>query len=222
MRGPLASKVLNQLLLATDWGKMDYLIIDMPPGTGDIQITLTQSVQMSGAVVVTTPHRLALVDAAKGVAMFDQVNVPVISVVENMAYFVCRHGEKYFPFGCGGKEKLLAELSKQSSADGDNDADTESHGWPYHQVPLTMEGSGLQMDESSSPNYVNLPAVISAPSSETAGAYKSLADSVIDQLFKQQTEASMVSSAFSSLRTNENFATSHFILCSLLDSGRIS
>lgn len=192
MRGPLASKVLNQLLLATDWGKMDYLIIDMPPGTGDIQITLTQSVQMSGAVVVTTPHRLALVDAAKGVAMFDQVNVPVISVVENMAYFVCRHGEKYFPFGCGGKEKLLLELSKQSS-EGDSDQHADSHGWPYHQVPLTMEGSGLEMVDSSTPSYAHLPAVVSAPSSDTASAYKGLANSVIDQLFKQQTEASLVS-----------------------------
>lgn len=182
---------------------MDYLIIDMPPGTGDIQITLTQSVQMSGAVVVTTPHRLALVDAAKGVAMFDQVNVPVISVVENMAYFVCRHGEKYFPFGCGGKEKLLAELSKQASTASGNNQVMESHGWPYHQVPLTMEGSGLKMDESSSPNYVSLPAIISAPNSETANTYKSLADSVIDQLFKQQTEASLVSNAVLSLRANK-------------------
>lgn len=68
MRGPLVSKVLNQLLLATDWGSLDYLVVDMPPGTGDVQITLTQSVQLSGAVVVTTPHRLAVVDAAKGLS----------------------------------------------------------------------------------------------------------------------------------------------------------
>lgn len=193
MRGPLASKVLNQLLLATDWGKLDYLIIDMPPGTGDIQITLSQSVQMSGAVIVTTPHRLALVDAAKGVTMFDQVNVPVLSVVENMSYFTCRHGERYHPFGQGSKEKILKELSRQKGAEEDDQSEISSQ-WSYHQLPLTAESSGLIATESVSSEleYVDAPAVLAYPQSETSKIFRSLATSVIDQIFKSQTEASLV------------------------------
>jgi Mrp family chromosome partitioning ATPase/DUF971 family protein len=214
MRGPLVSKVLNQLLLATDWGKLDYLIIDMPPGTGDIQITLTQSVQMSGAVVVTTPHRLALVDAAKGVAMFDQVNVPVLSIVENMAFFTCRHGEKYFPFGQGGKRKLLKEiLRQQETTSAVDEANQNGNKWSYHQIPLSLEGSGLHSildddevvahpeseigasddeSEGSELKYHDLPSVLAAPMSDTAKAYKKMANSVIDQLFKLQMEASVI------------------------------
>ena len=79
----MATKVINQLLLGTEWGPLDYLVVDMPPGTGDIQLTLSQSAQFSGAVIVTTPHKLALVDAAKGVAMFDAVNIPTLALVSN-------------------------------------------------------------------------------------------------------------------------------------------
>jgi len=107
VRGPIATRILNQLLLATEWGDLDYLVVDMPPGTGDIQLTLSQSACISGAVIVTTPHTLSLVDAAKGVAMFEELKVPTLAVVENMSYFVGDDGKRYFPFGRGGRENLL-------------------------------------------------------------------------------------------------------------------
>eukprot|EP00598_Pedospumella_elongata_P002446 CAMPEP_0184979662 /NCGR_PEP_ID=MMETSP1098-20130426/9857_1 /TAXON_ID=89044 /ORGANISM="Spumella elongata, Strain CCAP 955/1" /LENGTH=572 /DNA_ID=CAMNT_0027502991 /DNA_START=34 /DNA_END=1753 /DNA_ORIENTATION=- len=97
VRGPIATRILNQLLLATEWGDLDYLVVDMPPGTGDIQLTLSQSACISGAVIVTTPHTLSLVDAAKGVAMFEELKVPTLAVVENMSYFVGDDGKRYFP-----------------------------------------------------------------------------------------------------------------------------
>ena len=84
MRGPIASKVINQLLCATEWGELDYLIIDMPPGTGDIQIALSQSAFFTGAVIVTTPHALSIMDVAKGVEMFDEVKIPILGVVVNL------------------------------------------------------------------------------------------------------------------------------------------
>ena len=88
-RGPMASKALNQLIWDADWGELDYLFIDLPPGTGDIHLSLVQSLPVTGAVVVTTPQNIALADARKGVNMFqlDSINVPVIGIVENMAYF---------------------------------------------------------------------------------------------------------------------------------------
>ena len=103
MRGPIASKVINQLVAGTEWGALDYLIVDMPPGTGDIQITLTQAIAFSGAVVVTTPHALSAADAAKGVAAFDQLQVPVLAMVENMAYFDGDDAKRYYPFGQGAR-----------------------------------------------------------------------------------------------------------------------
>jgi ATP-binding protein involved in chromosome partitioning len=81
MRGPVATKVITQLVSNTNWGELDYLVIDMPPGTGDIQITLSQLVSLSGAVIVTTPHELALADAAKGVTMFEDLQIPTLAVV---------------------------------------------------------------------------------------------------------------------------------------------
>ncbi|MBF0489839.1 MAG: P-loop NTPase [Candidatus Omnitrophica bacterium] len=89
MRGPIVASYIQQLLLQTDWGVLDYLIIDMPPGTGDIQLTITQSIRLTGAVIVTTPQTLSLVDVARGILMFEKVKVPILGVVENMAYFVC-------------------------------------------------------------------------------------------------------------------------------------
>ena len=84
MRGPIATKVITQLLTATQWGDLDYLIIDMPPGTGDIQLTMSQIVNFSGAVIVTTPHELALADAAKGVEMFEDLQIPTLAVVSTI------------------------------------------------------------------------------------------------------------------------------------------
>jgi DUF971 family protein len=132
VRGPIASRIITQLLLSTDWGDLDYLVVDMPPGTGDVQITLAQSACLAGAVIVTTPHQLSLVDAAKGVAMFDDLKVPALAVVENMAHFTDSMGEKHYPFGKGGRRNLLrgcAELfayTPTSSASTDTDADADA------------------------------------------------------------------------------------------------
>ncbi len=100
MRGPIVTRYIQQLLLQTDWGALDYLILDMPPGTGDVQLTITQSVKLTGAVIVTTHHGLSLVDVARGILMFEKVNVPILGVIENMAYFVAPDtGKKYYIFG---------------------------------------------------------------------------------------------------------------------------
>lgn len=106
-RGPMASGALQQMLLQTDWGDLDVLIIDMPPGTGDIQLTLSQKVPVAGAVIVTTPQDIALLDAVKGIEMFTKVNIPVLGIVENMAVHVCSEcGHTDHLFGSGGGEKI--------------------------------------------------------------------------------------------------------------------
>src|SRR6202142_241390 len=100
MRGPIVTRYIQQLLLQTDWGELDFLILDMPPGTGDVQLTITQSVKLTGAVIVTTHHSLSLVDTARGILMFEKVKVPVLGVIENMAYFLAPDtGKKYYIFG---------------------------------------------------------------------------------------------------------------------------
>lgn len=109
-RGPMATQALNQLLKDTNWRDLDYLIIDMPPGTGDIQLTLSQSVPVTGAVIVTTPQDIALLDARKGLKMFDKVGVPIIGVVENMSIHICsKCGHEEPIFGTGGGAKLCAD-----------------------------------------------------------------------------------------------------------------
>ncbi len=110
-RGPMATGALQQLLMQTDWGELDYLIVDMPPGTGDIQLTLSQKVPVSGAVIVTTPQDIALLDARKGVEMFRKVDIPVLGVVENMSLYECpKCGELSHLFGVGGGERVAAEF----------------------------------------------------------------------------------------------------------------
>ena len=100
LRGPIVSNYLQQLLHKVAWGPLDILFLDMPPGTGDVQLTITQSVQLDGAIIVTTPHALALTDVEKGILMFDKVNVPVLGVVSNMAYFECGDcGSRQYLFG---------------------------------------------------------------------------------------------------------------------------
>jgi ATP-binding protein involved in chromosome partitioning len=110
-RGPMASGALKQFITDVDWGELDYLIFDMPPGTGDIQLTLTQSIPLSGAAIVTTPQDIALADARKGLKMFERVNVPVLGIIENMSFFIAPDtGTRYDIFSSGGGEKAAAEL----------------------------------------------------------------------------------------------------------------
>ncbi len=104
LRGPIVSNYITQILRQTDWGKLDYLIIDMPPGTGDIQLTIVQQAALDGAIIVTTPQALSLVDVTRGILMFEKVDVPVLGIVENMSYFVCDGCEKkHYPFGRGAE-----------------------------------------------------------------------------------------------------------------------
>lgn len=111
-RGPMATQALNQLLKDTNWKDLDYLVIDMPPGTGDIQLTLSQQVPVTGAVIVTTPQDIALLDARKGIKMFEKVGVPVVGVVENMSIHICsKCGHEEHIFGTGGGQKLCADYN---------------------------------------------------------------------------------------------------------------
>ena len=109
-RGPMAVQALEQLLRQTNWQDLDYLVVDMPPGTGDIQLTLSQRVPMTGAVIVTTPQDIALIDARKGITMFDKVGVPILGLVENMAVHLCSQcGHAEHIFGEGGGQRMAAE-----------------------------------------------------------------------------------------------------------------
>ena len=123
-RGPMAGKVFQQLYNETQWQELDYLIIDMPPGTGDIQLTLAQSLPVTAAVIVTTPQDLALADAIKGIAMFNDVNIPVLGIVENMSYHICSEcGHKEYLFGADGGQRIADKYATQLLA----------------QLPLTMQ-----------------------------------------------------------------------------------
>src|SRR6202521_3621318 len=108
-RGPMLHSVITQFLRSVEWGQLDYLIIDLPPGTGDVQLTLIQSVAVSGAVVVTTPSAVALADVRKAIEMFRQVNVEILGVVENMSYFACPHCQGHIDVFGHGEGKRMAE-----------------------------------------------------------------------------------------------------------------
>ena len=151
-RGPLVVQALTQLLTQTNWNDLDYLVIDMPPGTGDIQLTLSQSVPVTGAVVVTTPQDIALLDAKKGLRMFEKVNVPVLGIVENMALFVCpKCGHMEHIFGEGGARRMSEQ----------------------YKVPvlgqLPLETSIREQADSGR------PTVVSHPDSEVAAIYRKIA-----------------------------------------------
>ena len=154
-RGPMATQALEQLLRQTNWRDLDYLIVDMPPGTGDIQLTLSQRVPMTGAVVVTTPQDIALLDAKKGIAMFDKVGVPILGIVENMAVHVCTNcGHIEHIFGADGGKKMAADRKIDYLG----------------ALPLTMQ-IRVQADSGK-------PTVVSDPDSDVAGIYKAVARQV--------------------------------------------
>jgi ATP-binding protein involved in chromosome partitioning len=102
VRGPMATRYTQQFLRQVAWGDLDFLVLDLPPGTGDIQLTIVQTVSVDGAVIVTTPQEVALIDARKAVSMFAKVNVPILGLIENMAWFECDAGKRYYLFGEGG------------------------------------------------------------------------------------------------------------------------
>ena len=110
VRGPLATRYIQQFLRQCLWGELDYLVLDLPPGTGDIQLTIVQTVAVDSALIVTTPQEVALIDARKAVGMFKKVNVPIGGIIENMAWFECDHGEKYAIFGEGGGAREAERL----------------------------------------------------------------------------------------------------------------
>lgn len=111
LRGPMVTRYTQQFLRQVEWGELDFLVLDLPPGTGDIQLTIVQTVALSGAIIVTTPQEVALIDARKAATMFDKVNVPVLGLIENMSYFVCpSDGKRYDIFGKGGGEREAKRL----------------------------------------------------------------------------------------------------------------
>jgi len=111
LRGPMVTRYTQQFLRQVAWGELDYLVLDLPPGTGDIQLTIVQTVALAGAIVVTTPQEVALVDVRKAVAMFHKTNVPILGIIENMSYFLCpSDGIRYDIFGSGGGEREAARL----------------------------------------------------------------------------------------------------------------
>jgi ATP-binding protein involved in chromosome partitioning len=154
-RGPMATQALDQLLRQTNWGDLDYLIVDMPPGTGDIQLSLSQKVPLTGAVIVTTPQDIALLDAKKGIKMFEKVGVPILGIVENMAVHVC---EK-----CGHVEHIFGE-------DGGKHLATEYKMDYLGALPLNLS-IRVQADNGR-------PSVVSDPDGEIAGLYKAVARQV--------------------------------------------
>ncbi len=177
-RGPMATQALEQLLRQTNWSDLDYLIVDLPPGTGDIQLTLSQKVPMTGAVIVTTPQDIALLDARKAVAMFDKVGVPIIGVVENMAVHVCSN--------CGHTEHIFGEGGGKRYAD--------ERGIDYlGALPLD-----IQIREQADSGK---PTVVADPDGRLAGIYKSVARQVA---VKIASKAKDFSSKFPSITVSKN------------------
>lgn len=114
LRGPMVSNVLQQILMLTRWGRLDYLVIDMPPGTGDVQLSISQLAPLSGSVIVTTPQKIALMDVEKGIKMFSKVNVPILGVVENMSFYQCdKCGERTDLYGPSGVDRMCEQFGVQ-------------------------------------------------------------------------------------------------------------
>ena len=165
-RGPMVSSALKQLLREVDWGELDCLVVDMPPGTGEAQLTMAQSVPLAGAIIVSTPQDLALIDARRGVTMFQKTNVPILGIVENMSYFVCPH--------CQGRSDIFAHGGARHEA--------EALGVPFlGEVPLA-----LQIREQSD---AGRPTVAVSPDSAAGLAYREIAARVRAGLEGARTKA---------------------------------
>ncbi len=161
-RGPMATQALEQLLRQTNWKDLDYLIVDMPPGTGDIQLTLSQRVPMTGAVIVTTPQDIALLDARKGIKMFEKVGVPILGIVENMAVHVCSNcGHIEHIFGADGGKKMAADYNMDYLG----------------ALPLDIN-IRLQADNGR-------PTVVADPDGDVAALYKTVARQVAVKIAAQ-------------------------------------
>jgi ATP-binding protein involved in chromosome partitioning len=158
-RGPIVGSIVKQFLDETNWGELDYLIIDLPPGTGDAQLTLTQSVKITGALMVTTPSELSVADAIKGMQMFRKVNIPILGVVENMSYYVCSEcGHESAPFNQGGTERMCVNFGTQVLV----------------RLPLD-EATQRGGDEGR-------PIVVSQPDHPLSQTFGELADRIIEKL----------------------------------------
>lgn len=154
-RGPIVTQALQQLLGQTNWRDLDYLIVDMPPGTGDVQLTLSQKVPVTGAIIVTTPQDIALLDARKGLKMFEKVGIPILGIVENMSIHICSNcGHAEHIFGEGGGQKMCADFGVDFLGG----------------LPLTM--SIRQQADSGT------PTVVAEPDGQIAGLYKDIARKV--------------------------------------------
>lgn len=161
-RGPMASSALSQLLNETLWPDLDYLVIDMPPGTGDIQLTLSQQIPVTGAVVVTTPQDIALLDAIKGISMFNKVSVPVLGIIENMSMHICSNcGHHEAIFGTGGAEKIAEK---------------------YNVKVLGQQPLHIRLREDLDKG---VPTVVAAPESEIAQSFIQLAEKIASELYWQ-------------------------------------
>lgn len=165
-RGPMVSGALQQLLTQTLWNNLDYLIIDMPPGTGDIQLTLAQKVPVTGSVVVTTPQDLALIDAKKGIEMFNKVNIPVLGIIENMAVHICSNcGHREHLFGEGGGTRIAKQFGVELLG----------------ALPLSM----MIREQADS----GAPTVVSEPDSQITMVYKDMARRLAANLSLKNSQA---------------------------------
>jgi ATP-binding protein involved in chromosome partitioning len=165
-RGPMVMSAVTQLLREVAWGELDCMIVDMPPGTGDVQLTMAQSAPLAGAIIVSTPQDLALLDARRGIAMFDKVSIPVLGIIENMSYFICPH--------CQGRSDIFAHGGARHEA--------EKRGVAFlGEVPLDIE-----IRETSDAGQ---PIVAAKPDGPHARVYRAIARAVIDRLDAPQRAA---------------------------------